>query len=108
METIFQASEPAWLAVTRSQGEASVPTKFHDHLDHALVQQKSQQLAGETTVPDSVVSSCQIDKHSTTFFFASKESSVFYVSKTTWSTVDFRCRNPACSFGSKRWTFGST
>ena len=34
-----------------------------------LVQQKSQQLAGETTVPDSVISSCQIDKHGTGLLF---------------------------------------
>ena len=29
----FQASEGAWLAVTSGQDEASVPTKFHDHLE---------------------------------------------------------------------------
>ena len=40
-ETIFQASESAWLAVTSGQGEASVPNKFHYHLDHVLVRQKS-------------------------------------------------------------------
>ena len=47
------------------KGEASVPNKFHDHLDHVLVRQKSQQLAGEATVPDSVTSCCQIDKYGT-------------------------------------------
>ena len=71
-ETIFQASEPAWLAVTSGQGEPSVPNKFHDHLDHVLVQQKFQQLAGEATVPDSVMSSCQIDKHRTGLLFCLK------------------------------------
>ena len=44
--TIFQASEPAWLDVTSGQDEASVSNKFHDHPDYVLVQQKSQQLAG--------------------------------------------------------------
>ena len=39
-------------------------------------------------------------------FFASKESSMFCVSKTTWSTVDFKCQNPACSFESKGSTIG--
>ena len=51
-ETIFQASKPAWLAVTSGQGEAFVPNKFHDHLDHVLVGLKSQQLAGKATVPN--------------------------------------------------------
>ena len=34
---LFQASEPAWLAVTSGQGEASVLNKFHDHLHHVFV-----------------------------------------------------------------------
>ena len=57
-ETIYQASEPAWLAVTSGQGGAFVPNKFHNHPDHVLVRQKFQQFAGEATVPDSVISSC--------------------------------------------------
>ena len=68
----FQASEPAWLAVTGGQGEASVPNKFHDHPDHVLVRKKSQQFAGETTVPDSVISSSQIDKYGTSLHFCLK------------------------------------
>ena len=52
-DAIFLTSEPAWLAVTSGQGEASVPNKFRDHPGHVLVRQKSQQLAGEATVPDS-------------------------------------------------------
>ena len=71
-ETIFQASEPAWLAVTSGQGEASVLNKFHDHLDHVLVWQKSQLLAGEAAVPDSVISSGQIDRHGTSLLFCFK------------------------------------
>ena len=55
------------------QGEASVPNKFYDHSDHVLVWQKSQQLAGEATVPRSVISSCQIDKHGTGLLFCRKE-----------------------------------
>ena len=69
MGAIFQASEPAWLAVTSGQSGASVPNKFHDYSDHVLVREKSQQLAGEATVPDSVISSCQIDKHCTSLLF---------------------------------------
>ena len=100
-DVIFQMSEPAWVAVTAVQGEASVPNKFHDHSDHVLVRQKFQQLSGDATMPDNVISSCQIDKHGTGLFFASKESSMFCVSKTTWPTVDFPCQNLACFFGSK-------
>ena len=61
--------EPAWLAVTSGQGEASVPNKFNDHLDHVLVWQKSQQLTGEAMVADSVISNCQIKKHGTSLLF---------------------------------------
>ena len=64
--------EPAWLTVTSGQGEVSVPNKFHDHSDYVLVRQKSQQLAGETTVLGSVISSCQIDKHDTGLLFCLK------------------------------------
>ena len=60
------------LDATSGQGEASVPSKFHDHLDHVVVRQKSQQLAGVATVPDSVISSCQIDKHGTGLLFCLK------------------------------------
>ena len=105
---LFQASEPAWLDVTSGQGEASNPDKFHDHADHVLIQQKPKQLAGEATVPDSVVSKCQIDKRGSGLLFASKKCLMFCVSKTTWSTVDIPCQNSACSFGSKGSTIGST
>ena len=66
-------SEPAWLAVTSGQGEASVSNKFHDYPDHVLVWQKSQQLARDATVPDSVISSCQIDKHDASLLFCLKK-----------------------------------
>ena len=39
------------------------PNKFH-----VLVRQKSQQLAGEVTLPDRVISNCQIDKHGPSLF----------------------------------------
>ena len=57
-EAIIWTSEPAWLAVTSGQGKAFIPNRFHDHTDHVLVLKKSQQLAGEATVLDSVISSC--------------------------------------------------
>ena len=37
-----------------------------------LVRKKSPQLAGEATVPGSVISSCQIDKHGTSLLFCLK------------------------------------
>ena len=71
-----EAASPSFfaflLAVTSGQGETSVPSKFHKHPDHVLVRQKSQQLVGEATVPDSVISSCQIDKHGTSLFCLKK------------------------------------
>ena len=42
------------------------------------------------------------------FFLASKESSIFCVSKTVWSTVDLPCRNLACFLGSCGSIIGST
>ena len=40
-DAIFQTSEPAWLAVTSGEDEASVLNKSHDHPDHVLLPQKS-------------------------------------------------------------------
>ena len=37
-----------------------------------VVRQKCQQLAGEASVPDSVISSCQIDKQGTELLFCHK------------------------------------
>ena len=37
-----------------------------------LVRKKSQELAGEATVPDSVITSCKIDKHGTSHIFCLK------------------------------------
>ena len=59
-DTVFQMSQPASLAVTGSKGETSIPDKFHDHTNHVLIREKSQQLAGKATMPDSVICSCQI------------------------------------------------
>ena len=61
-------------AVTNSKSEASVSDQLHYHSDYVLIRQKSQQLAGKATVPDSVICSCQVDN--TVFFLASKESSM--------------------------------
>ena len=68
----FSASEPAWLAGTSGWGKASVPNKFYDHSCHVLVRQKSQLLAGEATLLDSVISSCQLDKYGTGLLFCLK------------------------------------
>ena len=65
----FSDSQPASLAVIGSKGETSIPDKFHDHTNHVLIREKSQQLAGEATMPDSVICSCQIYKHSTGLLF---------------------------------------
>ena len=62
-------SQPASLAFTGSKGETAIPDKFHDHTNHVLIQEKSKQLAGEAMMPDSVIGSCQIYKHSTGLLF---------------------------------------
>ena len=67
---IFQAPQPASLAVTGGEGETSIPDKLHDHTNHMLVREKPQQLTGEAAVPDSVVCSCQIYKHGTGLLFS--------------------------------------
>ena len=80
---MYKPLQSALLAVTGSKGETSVFDKLHNHFDHVLIRQKPQQLASKTTVPDSVISSCQIDKYSISLFLTSKESSMFWVSRTT-------------------------
>ena len=50
-------------AVTCGEGEASILDKFQDHPDHALIREKSQQLASEAAMPDSVISRCLVNKH---------------------------------------------
>ena len=41
-------------------------------------------------------------------FLASKMFSIFCMSKTAWSAVDYSCQNPACSLGSCGSLIGST
>ena len=46
-----------------------VKDQLHNHTNHVLVRQKPQQLAGEATVPESVIGSCQVDKDGTGLLF---------------------------------------
>ena len=103
-----QTLKPALLAITSGEGETSMSHKLQDHSNHVLIWQKSWQLAGKAMMPYSVKSYCQVNKHSTDFFLASKESLIFCVSKTVWSIVDLPCQNPACSLGSCGLIIGST
>ena len=64
-DAISQTSKPASLAITGGEGEASILDKLQDHPNHVLIRQKSQQLAGEAMVPDSVKSFCQVHKYGT-------------------------------------------
>ena len=43
--------------------------KLHNHTNHVLVRQKPLQLAGEATVPDSVIGSCQVYKDGSGLLF---------------------------------------
>ena len=67
------------------------------------LQQKSQQLAEEATAPDSVISSCQIDKHSTGFLCLKKMLNVLRKQNDLIYGIDFPCRNPTCFFGVDYW-----
>ena len=81
------------LAVTGSKGETSVSNKLHDNSDYVLIRKKPQQLAGKTTVLNSVISCSQIDKYSTGLF--------------SWPQKNSRCSvsaeqlNPWLAFGVK-------
>ena len=55
----------ARFAVTCSKDKTSVSDKLRDYSDLVLIWQKPQQLAGKATVPDSAISSCQIEKYGT-------------------------------------------
>ena len=68
-DDVFQTPHLASLAVTGSESETSIRDKLHSHADHVLIWKKSQQLAREATVPDNVISSCQIYKHGTGLLF---------------------------------------
>ena len=64
-DAVFEMVWFALLAVTGSKGKASVSDKLHDHSDYVLIWQKLQQLGGKSTVPNSVICRCQLDKYST-------------------------------------------
>ena len=46
--------------------------KLHHHLDHVPIGQESKKLAGKAPMPYSVISCCDVDKHSTDFLFIFK------------------------------------
>ena len=70
---VFQTSKPATLAVTGREGEASIFDKLQDHLDHVIIRKKSQQIAGEAAVLDSVISCCQVEKHGSDLLLCMKK-----------------------------------
>ena len=82
MERHFQESQIALLSTTCGECKAPVLDELHDHLYHEFVRKEPEQLAGEATVPDSVISCCQITNTAKAFLFASKQSSMFWISKT--------------------------
>ena len=57
---IFQTSQPALFATTSDDGKAHVWDKHHNHSYHVLSRKKAEELAGETTMQDSVKSRYQI------------------------------------------------
>jgi len=43
---------------------SAIANQLHDHANHVSIWQQSQQLAGETAMPYSVVGFCDVGKHS--------------------------------------------
>ena len=70
-DAILEASKPTPLVVAGDKGEAAIANHLHDHADHVRVRQQSQKLAYETAMPY-VVSSCEVDKHSTGLLLSRK------------------------------------
>ena len=64
------------LCLPANVGECKAPVldKLHNHSCHALIRQESEQLTGEVTLPDIIISLCQIKKHGTGIFSALKLS----------------------------------
>ena len=92
---IFQASQIALFATTSGECKTPVLDKLFDHSYHVFVSRSlSSLIAGETTMLDSASATgrCHIYKHGTGLF-ASKQSSMFWVSKTARSAVDLLYRN---------------
>ena len=58
-----------------------------------LIRKKSQELAGKATVPDSVTSSCQINKYGTGLLLSLKKSSMFFLSLN--KSLKKSSKNPA-------------
>ena len=72
MRRHFKASQLALLFRTGVEGESAVADKFYDHGDHVSFRKKTQKLAGKVTMSSSIVSCCEIDKHSTGPLFSRK------------------------------------
>lgn len=53
---------PALLSTAGGEGKAAISDKLRDHDDHVPVRYQVKQLAGEATMPDSIIGSCQVDK----------------------------------------------
>ena len=65
---LFQAWQPALLAVTGCKGETLVSDKLHDHFDHVHIPKKPQQLSDKAMVQDTVISRCQNENTTQSFF----------------------------------------
>ena len=91
---VSQTAEPALLAVTGSKGKVSVSYKFHHH-SNVVVREKLQQLLGNATVPDSVICNYQIDEYGNHFLLSLGRILDICVKRTTRTTVDYQCPNPA-------------
>jgi len=68
----LRSHKPASFAICGGEGEAAIANHLHDQADHVSIRQQSQQLAGEDTVPYSVIGCYEVDKHSSSLLFSQK------------------------------------
>ena len=69
--------------VAGSKDETSVSDKLYGHSDHVLIRKKPQQSRGNVTVPAVSYAAVILTNTAPEFFLALKESSMFWVNKTT-------------------------
>ena len=69
LDAFFQTSQSALFAVTGGKGKVPVLNKL---LDCSYCVQSHEKLTGEATVPDIVISRCQMYKYGTSLSFCSE------------------------------------
>ena len=66
---MFQTLYLALCTIISGEGDTAVTDKLHYKGNNVPVRQYAQKLAGEATVPHSVIGSCKVYKYSTSVLF---------------------------------------